>query len=363
MSNLAEDIKTIIYNETELFGEKEMRWYQIAAKNGTIQAIVQGFKRIMIVLPTGSGKTITVAATLNTYEIRTALGITEDRKLRVLFVSHLQRLLTQADEAFSAEFGVELILQSAFSPIPQIIIDQGFDIVVLDECQHEAMATLQYQLDTTMGDKVMIGLTATPDRHDGFLIKFDKIINPISREEAVLQGYLAETRLYSVCDGSEKSKTQIICDIVDQFGSIMGGTLIFVRTKKEIQEVHDYVTSLGYKSVAILNQKPKELNRILDDFSAGNIDFIISANKLGEGVDIKKCRCVLIGRTLGSLGLLNQYIGRSSRPDCDSIVFEIINPLSANNLDSTAVIGTPQQHTLCFFEKGEWIMQDFDYTS
>ena len=92
MSNVT---NTTELNEDEYFGEKEIRWYQLAARNMTNDALRAGETRILVVLPTGAGKTITVAATMGGAEIREVLGI-KDRNIRVLFVAHKHRLLTQA---------------------------------------------------------------------------------------------------------------------------------------------------------------------------------------------------------------------------------------------------------------------------
>ena len=74
------------------------------------------------------------------------------------------------------------------------------------------------------------------------------------------------------------------------------------------------------------------------------------------------CTSVLLGRNLGSYTQLNQYIGRCSRPDSDSQVFELVTPLSGRNLDTTVVIGTPTEHVLCDTDrKGGFTERHFDY--
>jgi hypothetical protein len=61
--------------------------------------------------------------------------------------------------------------------------------------------------------------------------------------------------------------------------------------------------------------------------------------------------------------MLNQWIGRASRPDSECFVFELINPLSGNNLDTTAVVGTPKRHVLCSPNRhGNFVEREFNYT-
>lgn len=347
----------------EYYGEKPLRWFQVAARNHTAQLLETGVKRILIKLPTGTGKTLTIAASLGFPRIRAALGVPDDRDLRVLFVAHNHRLLTQAERTFSAENGVDVIAQSMFSEIPEAVMKQGWDITVIDEAHHESCASFQYHLEK-IGEHPIIGLTATDQRSDGSLIKFEEIIEPISREEAVAQGYLAETNIHSFVDVPSKSKTEMITSILESYIQEMGKTMLFVRTRKEITEITKVINDLGYTAVGLVNQSSKELNKILDDFSAGKIQFIVNAARLGEGIDTKGCDTVFIGRTLGSYTLLNQIMGRANRGDVEeSNVWELVNPLSKNNLDSTIICGIPKSHRLIAIEKGDWVERQFDYVS
>jgi len=347
---------------TEMYGDKEMRWYQIAARNQTIAALDNGVSRVLIVQPTGAGKTITIVSSLSQPDFRKALGVNGNRKLRVLFIAHTNRLLTQAEKTFVDGCNVDLFIQSAFSDIPKDILDDGWDVTIIDEAHHEAMMSIQLQLEH-IGDKPVIGLTATPDRADGCVIKFEVIVNPISREQAVAEGWLAETELNSFVDTPMKDKTEVLHDVFTNYGHEMGQTMVFVRTKKEVANVNEILTNLGYNSVAILNQTSHELDRILDDFSAGKFQFIVNCNKINEGVDCVGVTDVVLGRQFGSYPQLNQVIGRAARPDSDCRVWELINPLSGRNLDTTVVVGTPKRHRLISKTKGEWLEREFDYSA
>lgn len=347
--------------DVEYYGEKPIRWYQKAVRAAVAQNLSEGIKRVLIVLPTGAGKTIAVAASLSDSTIQSTLNVPYDRPLRVLFASHKTRLLTQADNTFLEESNVEVIQQSIFSDIPNEVISQGWDVTVLDEAHHESCATFQYMLDN-LGDIPIIGLTATPDRPDGCLIKFEVIINPISREQAVEEGWLAPTFLNTIVDTSARNKVEITKLIIDEYGHEFGQTLMFFSTKKEVRDVADYLNDLGYKAVPILNQTEKLLDDVLEEFSRGEHQFVLNCNKISEGVDVKNCTSVYLGRQFGSYPQLNQVIGRAARPDSDCNVWELINPMSSTNLDTTVVVGTPEKHRLISRRKGQWREQEFDYT-
>lgn len=346
-------------DESMMFGDKEVRWYQVAALHQVEDALTRGKKRILIELPTGAGKTITSGLVFSSDIVRKAVKVQRGKNLRLLFVAHKHRLLTQAESAYAAAANVDFIPHSAFQDIPP---DLEWDIACIDEAHHEAMQTIQYRLDR-MGNKPIIGLTATPDRADGLLIKFETIINPISREQCVKEGWLAPTYLNSIIDTPHRDKVPIAKMVFDRFGKEFGQTMMFFRTKNEVREMHDYLIRKKVRAVAILSQSDHELNDLLNDFSAGKIQVVLNCNKINEGVDVVGCTDVFLGRSYGSYPQLNQVIGRASRPDSDCRVWELINPLSGRNLDTTVVVGTPERHRLISKRKGQWIEQDFDYVS
>lgn len=354
------DAKVLDVNE--YFGTKEARWFQIASKNGVIDAVCEGIKRILIKQPTGSGKTITIGLTMNAPELHKALNIPKDRKIRVLFIAHKWRLLTQAERVFAEENGVELILQSCFSPIPKEVIEAGWDICVIDEAHHEAMSTIQMQLEF-IGDGVIIGMTATDERADGCVIKFERIIEPITREEAVEQGFLAPTRLHSIVDPTSRNKAGVVIDVMTEYLEEFGQTMVFMKTVKEAEAVHNFLMSMGKASVLISKQSERYVNDTLDQFSSGDVQFIVNCNKINEGVDVVGCTDVVCGRTYGSYPQLNQVIGRAARPDSDCNVWELINPLHGKNLDTTVIVGTPETHRLLFKRAGLWVAKEFDYAA
>jgi len=347
----------------ELYGDKEVRWYQIAARNGVEQAWTENPRaRVLIVLPTGAGKTITSGLVFSSDVIRQLVGVKPGEKLRILFIAHKHRLLTQAEQAYADAHNVEFIPQSAFSAIPDEVLERGWHIACIDEAHHEAMATIQYHLEK-LGDKPILGLTATPDRADGCLIKFDVIINPITREQAVAEGFLAPTHIHSFVDVPSADKIKILTAIFEDYAHQMGQTMVFVRTKKEVRALTTILINMGYDAVGVLTQTEKELDRLLNDFSNKKIQFIINCNKINEGVDVKGCTDVILGRQFGSYMQLNQVIGRAARPDSDCNVWELINPLSSRNLDTTVVVGTPESHRLVAMEGGVWVERNFDYVT
>lgn len=337
--------------------QKEARFYQTEAVSLVEKGLIQeSKKRVLVVLPTGAGKTLTSKLILSSPAIREHLNV-GDRPLRVLFLAHNTRLLRQAAAEYADEPMIQIFLQSTFTDIPDELVEQGWDVTVMDEAHHEAMHSVQIRLER-ISSAPLIGLTATPIRADGMMIKFDKVITPLSRTQAVDNGYLAKTYLNTIVDVGGSNKVSLLKEVFDNFISDIGQTLLFVRTKAEVRELSQYLNLQGIPSVALLDQSDDELDNILKDFEDKKVKIVINCNRIAEGVDVKGCDTVILGRQYGSYAMINQVIGRAARPDSDCNVWQLANPLKAN-LDAMDVVGEPETHQLYWKEMGEWFSSPF----
>ncbi len=337
---------------TEMFGDKEARWFQVSVRNQTHAAIVEGHKRICIIQPTGTGKTISSGLILIDSNIREAVGVAEDEDLIVLFVSHRRRLLTQAVKSYAHCERLKVITHSMMSTLPD---DVKFHICVIDECHHEATLSFQHQLER-LEHAIIIGLTATPDRNDGKLCKFSCFIEPLTREEAVKQGFLAESDVFTFVGSTNQTHVDVSLEIIKNHHKEMGQIMVFCKTKEEGQFMLDTIRGMGLTAELLVDISEKELNKKLAEFEQKKHQFSISCMKLGEGVDVQGCEGILISRTLKSMGLLNQFIGRAARLGSDCRIFEIINPLASDNISAIDVVGVPRSHKFYFKVRGEWRM-------
>jgi len=333
----------------ELFGDKAVRWFQSAVRAQVRHALSLGFRNILVIQPTGTGKTISSAIILLDEQIRDILKV-KGRPINVLFVSHRHRLLSQAEATYASEEQINVITQTIGSDIPA---DVQFDLVIFDEAHHEATLSFQMRLEA-VSRAPMIGLTATPDRNDGRLCKFDYFIEPITRQEAVEQGFLAETELHTYVDSPDRSHVDIVLDIIKWQYEQMGQEMIFCRTKEDGLKMLNGIRAMGYTCELLVDITETELNKQLHRFETRQYQFAISCMKLGEGVDVKGCEGVIIARTLKSRGLLNQIIGRAARPDSKCVVREIINPLASDNISALDIVGVAKMHNFYHKVQGKW---------
>jgi superfamily II DNA or RNA helicase len=356
------------------FGGRQARVYQVAARNEVITALEEGHERICVVLPTGAGKTLTAGLIIDAPDLRKVLNIPANQPIRVLMIAHRHRLLKQAADSYAEVEGFHVLKDDEYKATPMcagytgvctdnilfttlstfgtIPNDLRWDIAFLDEAHHEAMLTFQYKLEQVSKTPI-IGLTATPSRADGVLCKFSKFVETLSREDAVAAGFLADSSVYSFIDSPAREHVDMVMDIVELKQKDLGQTMVFVRTKHEAVDLQQRLAALKLTSVALVNVKEKTLNAELIKFEKGEVQFVISCNKIGEGTDVKGCESIIIGRTTQSLPLLNQLIGRSARPDCESKIFEIINPLSNSNLTASDVVD-PHHHEIWYKVRHQW---------
>lgn len=332
--------------------------------------------RVLLRMDTGTGKTIVARLLLIDDRLKEALLKNKERKtLRLIYKCHVGRLITQARRRFDMEKmtevsmdhwianeesdnGIEIIFQMYGDKLPEGV---DIDLIMYDECQHEACTTIQSFLSTA-GKFPSVGMSATPERSDNFLIKFDHKVEPITREEAVAGGFICQPDIRTVVDTSSTDKTKLLKKLLKCFYKDMGQTMIFVRTKAEINQVVDFINSNDFdgSAIGVGVSNDEDLDQILDDFGIGEYKYIVSCKKLSEGIDIPNVTDVIIAKNVGSYIDLNQMIGRAARPDNPKcFVWEFINALNDNNLESDTVVGLPKSHHLISIHNNKFIVRDF----
>lgn len=332
------------------------RYYQINAVRTAVDYLTVGFRRILFVSPTGSGKTVLARMVATSNEIRDALGINEkikadpDYKVRVLMIAGAERLLTQAIDTFDGCDDIEIIPQSAFTEVPAEVIAQGWDITFIDEAHHEAMGSIQKLLDV-VAEKPVFGLTATPDRGDGLMLKFERFIYAITKDEAIRRKFISVPSINSIIDSSGSNKLVIAKQIMELYGDEMGQTIVYFKTQKECREFNDFLLDSGYNSHFLSNDD--NMDDVIERFERKEIQFMVNCQKLGEGIDIKGCTDVLLARQFNSKAEKEQYIGRSIRIDSESITWEFVSPFK-NNILAKDLFRVVMYHRLIYKQKGDW---------
>jgi superfamily II DNA or RNA helicase len=154
----------------------ELRPYQLESKNAIQNQWASGVRKTLLVLPTGTGKTIVFSK------------LTEDCVRdgeRVLILAHRGELLDQAADKMSQATGlgcaVEKAEQTCMGTWYRVVVgsvqslmrekrlaqfpDNYFDTIIVDEAHHCLSDSYQRVL-SYFGEAKVLGVTATPDRGD-----------------------------------------------------------------------------------------------------------------------------------------------------------------------------------------------------
>ncbi len=302
-----------------LWGHQERALDQIAAE------FRRGHRSICVVIPTGGGKTITAAAAAVRHLTKCPEG-------KVLFTAHREELVAQAFDALT-EAGLECgVIQATpsrtynpYRPVQiasiqtmlarSIVPDATF--VIHDEFHH--MASDKWE---TLGMEYrkrrvpIIGLTATPIRGDGrgFEGLMDAIVTPITMKELIEQGFLVPYTLHA--PKRELRSNQIAKSPVVVYQQHAAGrkAVVFAPSVKAATTYRDEFRAAGITAELVHGElDPIERRRVLDAYRDGRVQVITNVGVLTEGFDDRPTSCVILARSVGSLALFLQMVGRALR--------------------------------------------------
>lgn len=313
---------------------------------------VQGRWRNLVVAPTGTGKTMLAAFD---YERQGT------PRRRMLFLAHREELLRQARTTFrqvlrDESFGEllvggeeaashEFLFASVQSMISRQLLErQGpeyWDYVVLDEAHHSTADTYRQLLDH-LHPRVLLGLTATPERMDGesILPCFDHAVADEMRLwHAIEEQYLSPFDYYGIADGTdlrelawtrgryevaalnqmlsrnERRARLVLQQFADHYGEVQSaralGFCVSVEHAEFMAEVFrragiaaEAVT--GQSSEAARESAPRRLER-------RELNILFTVDLYNEGVDLPFVDCLLFLRPTESATVFLQQLGRGLR--------------------------------------------------
>ncbi|MBO6252355.1 MAG: DUF3427 domain-containing protein, partial [Bacteroidaceae bacterium] len=324
------------------------------------ERIIRGRNKNLVVAATGTGKTLIAA-----FDYRRYCKRNPDKQNKLLFVVHREEILRQSREVFRAvlkdpNFGelyvggekpssLEHLFVSIQTVASQKLYDllaaDYYDFIVVDEFHHAAAPTYQGLL-SSFNPKILLGLTATPERMDGknVLDYFDgRIAAEIRLPEAIERKLLCPFQYFGVSDDTdlsevrwirggydkaelsnlysmnraiaEKRANHIINSLnkyVTDMGSVHG--LGFCVSIEHAKFMSDYFNEKGIPSIA-LTSSSSDADRASakTKLLSGEIKFIFVVDLYNEGIDIPEVETVLFLRPTESLTVFLQQLGRGLR--------------------------------------------------
>ena len=317
------------------------RDYQINVINKTIEAVEQGSKSILVVLPCRSGKT--PLATYITKSINNQGG-------KVLFNVHRKILLKQTSNTFT-KYGIPHGMLSPDYPQTTNNVQIGTigtihnrlktldypNIIISDEAHRDKSTTREYILKY-FPESIRIGLTATPIRLSGESLNdvYETMIVGPSVDYLINQGHLCEYNLFcppSLLDTSSiktlggdfnnrelakaTNKKVITGDCIKHYKNLINGlqTCVFCcdinHAKDTAKAYNDSGISATYihSGLSAIEQK-----NAIDDFVSKKVQVITNVDMITEGYDCPGIDAVQLLRKTMSLAMHIQMSTRCMTP-------------------------------------------------
>jgi superfamily II DNA or RNA helicase len=319
-----------------------LRPYQIEAIDGLRVLIRSGRRRLVLVMPTGGGKTVVASAM-----IQSAIA----RGTRCLFLAHRRELIDQTVEKL-ARFGIKAGVIMANDPrrddyLPAQVasvqtLARRLDrkppagLIIVDECHHAASETYRKIVDA-YPDAVVIGLTATPWRSDriGLADIYETSLLATTPAELIRGGALVDYDAFAydapdlhqvkVTAGDFNQKDlALACNTQVLVGSVVREYLTHANGRRAIlfpvniehsQALVAELRAAGVVAEHIDCNTPSEpRNEAMRRFRSGDLMVLASVGVLTEGFDAPAAEVCILARPTKSLSLHLQMIGRVLRP-------------------------------------------------
>ena len=321
---------------------------------------IRGFTRNLVVAATGTGKTV-----ISAFDYKHFRNQHPKEKCRLLFVAHREEILKQSLYTFRAvlkdpNFGDLFVgnckpdsIENLFISI-QTFNSQDFtskttkdfyDYIIVDEFHHAAAPTYQKLLNY-YNPKILLGLTATPERMDGknILPYFNnRVAAEIRLPEAIDRKLLCPFQYFGVtdtvdldnlkwtCGGYDKGELSKIYTL-NEIEANRRADLVISSLLKYVTDIDD-VKGLGFcvsiehaqfmcryfndhniPSIFLTGKSSNdERNNAKHRLVCGEVRFIFVVDIYNEGVDIPEINTVLFLRPTESLTIFLQQLGRGLR--------------------------------------------------
>ncbi|MCP3464476.1 DEAD/DEAH box helicase [Bradyrhizobium sp. CCGUVB23] len=324
-----------------------LRPYQAMVIEEFWRAVEAGQRRIIIVAPTASGKTVIARAIIEQARCKASSS---------LFLAHRREIITQTSNKLRGiPHGVirpgdqprpfELVQVASVQTLHRRAIKAGTmelpeaQYVIVDEAHHVVARSYQSIIEH-YPDAVLLGLTATPCRGDGRGLGnvFQVMLQCPQVGELVAQGYLVGTKVYAPVDpdlhgvhirhgdyveselADRMDKPKLVGDIISnwyKFGE-RRKTVCFATSVRHSVHIRDEFIASGVRAEHIDGTTPMdERDATLARLASGELEVVTNCMVLTEGWDMPVLGCIILARPTKQMGLYRQMIGRGLRPAAD----------------------------------------------
>ena len=322
---------------------QELRPYQQQARERIHAEWENGHIRTLLVLPTGTGKTI-VFASVAADQVRAGD--------RVLILAHRGELLEQAADKLQRSTGLVSAVEKADATCLntwfRVVVGSVqtlqrtarlerfphdyFGTIIIDEAHHAITDGYRRILDYFDHAKVL-GVTATPDRGDMRNLGevFDSLAFEYKLTDAIKEGYLCRIMAQTIplkldissvtMSGGDYAVGDLgtaLDPYLEQIAAEMAQrckgrkTVVFLPLIKTSQKFRDLLNSHGFRAAEV-NGQSTDRKEALADFDAGKYNVLCNSMLLTEGWDCPSVDCVVVLRPTKVRSLYSQMVGRGTR--------------------------------------------------
>ena len=338
---------------TNFFEVKPFPFQQEILEKLEVERTVHNRYRNLIVAATGTGKTLVSAFDYKRFK-------NQHNSAKLLFLAHRKEILIQSLSAYRGilkdnNFGelwvdgfvpdsyehVFASVQTLNNRLDNISLTQEyFDFIVIDECQH-LTANSYRDIIHYFKPKVLLGLTATPERMDGGDIQEDfhnKIAAEIRLPEALNRKLLCPFQYFGITDSIDLSRVtwergryvtseltslyttndrrvREIIDALEKYTKNLHDVraLGFCVTIEHARFMAEKFMLAGIKADYLTSANTQNRDSIKNQLLQKEINYLFVVDIFNEGVDIPEIDTVLFLRPTESLTIFLQQLGRGLR--------------------------------------------------
>lgn len=338
----------------------QLREYQKKAVKALYSFLAEKSGNPIIALPTGTGKSLIIAAIIRLYA-----------RSRIIVLTHVKELIKQNYETtvkycenekpgiysaglFQRDIKNRVIFATIGSVYKKSALFGAFDLILIDECHlvSNKNSTMYCRFINETKERNpqtrVIGLSATPFRLKTGLLTNDGIFNDIcydltsfeSFNQLIVDDYLTQlvvketdysinTENIEIANGdfvkkelqkslNQETITKIIIQEIIKIEKNRKHWLIFGVGIKHCENIAKELNNQGVKA-DFLHSKilPQKRAEIIDNFKKGEIKALVNVNILTTGFDYPDIDLIAVLRPTISPGLWVQMLGRGTRPAKD----------------------------------------------
>ena len=308
-----------------------------------------GKTKALVISATGTGKTYLAAFDVRSFAPKRMLFVIHRENIARKALLSFQEIIIDADlNDFGVYTGTEknADVRYMFATAQTLskeahrlkFAKDHFDYIVIDESHHAGAKMYDHIIDY-FEPKFLLGMTATPERTDGFDIysKFDhNVAYEIRLHTALKADLLAPFHYFGISDLTvdghaleEKADFNLlvsderidrIIESIGRYGADLDEIrgLIFCSKVEECYAIAEKLTERGYPSIGLTGEDKESarsagIQRLETDDFTNKIDFLVCRDIFNEGIDIPRINLILMLRPTESAIVFVQQLGRGLR--------------------------------------------------